>query len=831
MDFATLKDKMLVPKRSSASNEWEQALMRIFFATVLSISFGLDLENSESGKQSLYFLSISTYLVLVIGQFISCYIVPVRSNIRIIVGIVGDSLICSWMLYLGGTEMFLSFCVYLWITWASGFRYGFKYLLICSILNYLSFILVMFTSPSWDGTIALDITILSILLVIFVFSGSLTRKYHSALEAEHNANIAKSEFVANMSHELRTPLNGVIGASDLLLATPVSAEQKSLLDTIQSSANALLDQIQDILDLSQIEERRFVVSHKEFSLVDTVSSVYKVFAVSAEKKGIKVLLDIDPSIPSKLIGDQSLLRKILINLTGNAVKFTEEGTVELVVDRRKLDGDKCTLLFSIKDTGIGIDKDMQDKIFERFTQVDQSVTRQYEGSGLGTTIAGELVNAMGGQIVCESEVGKGSRFWFELDFNHASENEVQIAPDVVAQLKVACFVKDHESYLKIFRLWNVQPIFFDKNSYDQFYALLDLGKTFDVLITEADFGEKFVGQLFSEMTRISNQPMQRMVIAERLMPAEWVSNLSMADVVYKPLDTRTLFNTLFSRSIVSTSQNIVNISDYLNKDVRKLKILIGEDNLVNQKVICGVLEKAGHHIDLCGDGEEALSYCSENHYDLMIMDLNMPKRSGLEVIQAHRFMSAGKSIIPSIILSADATPATKKKCMENGVDVFMTKPFHATKLLDEIKQLVQNNEAKLTEANDFLDNNDNDAELAKTQVETLDYATLKNLEGVGGVDFVKELFTSFGTNSDELIQKAYVACNDMDYMSFRDALHALKGAAGDIGAYLLMEECSRLEKSKVYEMKDGRLTEGVNKLAKVREDTLSEFNRYLSTMN
>src|SRR5512143_2356569 len=358
---------------------------------------------------ALFFLSTATLILA--GTLMNERVSPARR----LIGAVVDFTTASFLLLIGGESSAPLIGIYLWVTLGNGFRYGVPYLYFSTALATTGFGLVLAFNPFWRAHLELGAGILFTMVIVPLYAASLTRQLHAAVNRANEANRAKSSFLANMSHELRTPLNGVIGVADLLAETPLNKEQKDLAQIINASANTLLDLIDNVLDISRIEAGRIATNKEDFDLHRVVNGTIAMMETQAQGKGLVLASHIAPQTPFQLHGDVRHLRHILINLIGNAIKFTEHGRVDIYV-RPIGQAHPQRLRFEVVDTGIGIAEAAQARIFDSFTQADPSVTRRFGGSGLGTTIAKQLVETLGGEIGLNSRVDEGTTFWFELPF-------------------------------------------------------------------------------------------------------------------------------------------------------------------------------------------------------------------------------------------------------------------------------------------------------------------------------------------------------------------------------------------------------------------------------
>ncbi len=805
MPLGTDREKKTAPERLIAvlryfralsNGEGEMALNRIVISSLI-LSYFLLFFDYHAVYRPL--VQVGAFFVCTLGLAAHLLWRPQKHHPRRSIAIVCDLGVLTIGLYDGGETTAVLFPIYLWVIFGNGFRFGLRYLGLAVVLSIVGFAAVL-TTAFWMSHVSLSIGLLLSLVILPLYASKLIRDLSAAKAKAEEASRAKSQFLAGVSHELRTPLNAIIGMGELLQETDLDTEQRDMTRTVKSSARSLLSLIDGILEFSQIELNAISLVAEPFDLHMMLGEVRSIVAGQARAKGLRFSTHVTPHTPYALIGDTRHLQEILINLAGNAVKFTHSGSVGICVDVLRSERGTVRLRFEVEDTGIGIRKDAQARIFERFTQADETIIDRFGGTGLGLAIVQQLVIALGGEIGVASEENVGSTFWFELEL--APDNAAETPQLTLDGGRLIVLSEDAELFDQVMSNLMTHDVKVERaENVQQAGSLLRKTTLAGSRRAIVMIDEKMGGGAPDVIAHALQGPGQTIIPSLILLSAN-------AESHFPDKAIRRLYSAVLSpeadqdqyvaalRAAGTIDLSAERDDDRLSSFIptgKSLRVLVAEDNRTNQRVIAKILERGGHECHIVDDGEQALDALSDGEFDIVIMDVNMPVMNGLDAIKLYRFSATGETKrLPIISLTADATPEAARRSMEAGADACVTKPIEPARLL-KILETVHGSRATGESVQETAKQVTHIASHPRFKAEaraSVDMATLAELEKLGGTEFVASLVGDFLTDATDILADLTKAVESADTAGFREQAHALRSASANIGAREIFKLCS-----------------------------------------
>jgi len=797
---------MSLAKRIRDQKELEQATIRLIGGFVVMLYMVvINWEVIAAARSLAFFLSNEinieillsiAYCIVMVTMFSVIYFRLVDPKKARIFSLVFEFSIISVAMIVSTEVMLPIFFIFYLTIIGHAFRFGMTELVIAGSLAFVSFAVAVSVGAYWHEHPAMAFWLL---LSLVLFSSYIAlflkreKRMLQQLEAEKlkatQASEEKSNFLANVSHELRTPLNGVTTVGELLTTTDLTDKQREYAEVITTSSKVLLSLINNILDYSKIESGIIEFENISFDIADLVNTVTTIMQPVAKKKNIALETRYSELLPKHVCGDPTKITQILMNMTNNAIKFTEQGYTLINVYPVSSNEETIVVRFEVIDTGIGISETSRSRIFERFHQEDASITRKYGGTGLGTAISKRLVEHMGGKIGVSSEVGLGSRFWFELPLQITTPvQHVGVEQNVVIFSQNPMLIHQLKQTIEV---WDYSIDVYADVNLIKYYTNPGVEKVPGTIIIDQPMVTDAHGLIKKISDHIRNSINFILVGSEKLGDRRMLEVFD--SVLPVPIDTRQLYHSLFfkARNTDSSVTPITMATSFkrkIQKTITGLNILICDDEPTNRYVLRELLETMGHIVTECEDGFEALDYLRDQVFDLAIIDLQMPEMSGIEVAEMHQYADPEKAV-PMILASANVRSDMISMSKEY-FDAYIEKPIDFQKLSAVITKITEEQRVQKQKLK---------FDLSRTlQTVIFDPSEFANYpkEAMEG-EFLSSLFEIFLENANKNLSKIRYSLERQDIAGFKDQMHALKGIAGNVKAKRLeaiAKKCQEMDR-------------------------------------
>lgn len=707
-------------------------------------------------------------------------------------------------------HMAVCYPVVLWMILGTGFRFGVRFLYLASGLSTLSFGFVVLSTEYWNHNLPLGLALTTALLAIPAYCGKLIRGLSQAKEEAESASRAKSYFLASVSHELRTPLNAIIGYGSHLQQQQMPANQREMVDASVLAGQHLLTLIEQLIQVAKSGAAAATLSNAHFKVPEILTEIRDIMSLRARDKGLELKIQAEPLSDILVDGPRDTVRNILLNLTGNAIKFTESGIIAICAGKETI-GEKKQLWFTVSDTGIGIASDATDRIFQPFQQADETVMNRFGGTGLGLSICKQLVEQSGGAISVASNLGQGSTFRFTIPVNvvkskTATEPTERSSPQTTAPVtRIISLGKfDAELLAQAQTAGNFAVRQIDCNdAQDVRNALekIDLAPYRVAMIAQSlasELGSE--DEIWAKFTQAGIAPI---LISEKQAPDldDVVLRAAFASVIPPSSDFDQLRSALrIGASFAAHHAQPAHEPTEKPQIFAERKILVADDNRTNRNVLAAILHAKGHEVSMATDGDEALEMLEKERFDILLLDVNMPRLNGIDACRMWRMIEGGRSHMPVIGVTADATVETERLCLDAGMDLRVTKPVIADQLLRAIDDLC----GPSSPAADQASMPDTVADPLRVVVaisdpqkgaETaIDGGQIEYLKSIGDDSFLQSMIEGFFEDVEESIGPMRQSVDDGDVQEFRFCAHAFKSSANNMGAKTLAALCGKLEK-------------------------------------
>lgn len=799
--FDQLRNRLLPLRGGMLGREQGQALLRVLVVVAVAVYLLIAFDPLAMRPLPTWAWFLAGLLVYSIIIFFLILRAKQPSRLRQFGGNIMDVAATTYVMIHTGEIGVPFFVVYLWVTIGNGFRFGIPALIVSATLSIVGFTVVVKISEFWPEHLTFAGGILLTLIVLPLYAAHLIRMFNTTLHRAEEASASKSRFLARMSHELRTPLTGILGATELLEGgRKFSSEERSLLQVVRDSVEVSLRQIGNVLDFSKIEAGKLVIERIDLDLHQVINSAAAMARPMAAKKGLRLLTRIAPNMPYRLLGDPHHLCEVLLNLLSNAVKFTEHGSVCLEASGREGADGKATVRIEVFDTGVGIAPEALNQVFESFAQEDVSTTRRHGGTGLGTTIAKQLVELMGGRIGVESTKGVGSVFCCEIPFDQAQRDEPAPEVEALPGIRALLLTQDKATtahFDGMLKTLSGQLICVDSGSatLNALARALRLGNPVHAVFVDAALAiARDGGHYFDELSEKAASARVPLILVSHISPlAKQMRDWGYSAVLSPIADLRLVAAALHSSPMWTAppSDGVVSVAPWLWSRKQKVhpRILVADDNRTNLMIVRRMLERADYEVDLVETGDQALERLCAGGYRLAVLDMHMPGLDGATVLQRYRARRP-RSRLPIIMLTANASIEAQRESAEAGADAFLSKPVTAADLLAAVDGFVRESQVSVLAPPAASEETDQ----TKKPREVLDVSVLAELDRLyHDPAEMARVIAEYEREGRDLLEQIEQACDARNHAAFCDHVHALKGNAANVGANVLIEVCHQAE--------------------------------------
>lgn len=749
-------------------------------------------------------VAFACYQTINLSLYLSVRTKKLPKEAYFLTGIIVDSIMASSILLYSPEATSFVYPLFLWMTLGTGFRLGLKWLFIASIFSTVTFGIPVVMTEYWQHNAALGYSLTLALLIIPAYCSKLIRKLSQAKDQAESANRAKSYFLASVSHELRTPLNAIIGYGEHLKQLDMPKNQHDMIDSSVKAGEHLLHLIDQLIQIARDDSEPVKVQQKPIKATEVLAEIRDIMQVRAAEKSLAIQLHAEPFSDTLINAPVDIVRNTLLNLVGNAIKFTESGVITISGKLRDK-GDKTYLSLIISDTGIGIAENALKRIFEPFQQADETVLNRFGGTGLGLAICRQSLNQIGGSISVESELGRGTQFFVTIPVERITDNSASIETDPAL-----------EPAVKLLALGQFDSSLLSKAQAAGNYHVRSVAcSTHEELLTAieqinlADYRIAILDKHLADQFAPDDVLWQKFAAA-KVAPV-LVANAEEIDL--EDVELRAAFATILPAipqfdevrsairigcSFAGGKNTIEPVQSEKPKVYAPRKVLVADDNRTNRNILAAILGAAGHEAVLVCDGDETLEALEKDNYDILLLDVNMPRLDGITACKMWRQIEGGRQHLPIVGVTADATIETEKRCLDAGMDLRLTKPVNAQLLLSTIDMCCEAGGHNI-QIPSTVDDPMGTVVLLKAENEqkssmAIDPAQITYLLTIGDQDFVDEMIESFFNDAVESLDGLQKSVVENDLNQFRFAAHALKSCSNNIGAVVLAALCGKLEK-------------------------------------